>query len=178
MAGETTSILPADMIDDVRSDHAGETGAVAIYLGVLAVSRDPGVKRFAAHHLRTERRHLEMMDALLTPAQRSRLLPVWRIAGWLTGALPALVGPAAVYRTIDAVETFVDGHYAAQVRKLQGRRADRALCELLEACRCDELAHRDEARRLQAAAAGVSVRCWARLVTAGSHLGVVLARRW
>jgi demethoxyubiquinone hydroxylase (CLK1/Coq7/Cat5 family) len=36
---------------------------------------------------------------------------LWRVAGWLTGALPALFGRAAVLRTIDAVETFVEGHY-------------------------------------------------------------------
>ena len=35
------------LIGDLRSDHAGETGAVAIYLGILAVSRDPAVRQFA-----------------------------------------------------------------------------------------------------------------------------------
>ena len=28
---------------DLRSDHAGETGAVMIYNGILAVSRDPAL---------------------------------------------------------------------------------------------------------------------------------------
>jgi hypothetical protein len=28
------------LLGDLRSDHAGETGAVAIYLGILAISRD------------------------------------------------------------------------------------------------------------------------------------------
>ncbi len=35
------------LIGDIRSDHAGETGAVAIYLGILSVSRDPHLRHFA-----------------------------------------------------------------------------------------------------------------------------------
>jgi ubiquinone biosynthesis monooxygenase Coq7 len=98
------------LIGDLRSDHAGETSAVAIYLGILAVSRDPKIRAFAQEHLATEREHIARMEALLRPGQRSVLLPLWRVAGWLTGFLPALAGPRAVYATIDAVETFVDHH--------------------------------------------------------------------
>ena len=99
------------MLPALRSDHAGETGAVYIYRGILAVTRAPEVRAFARHHLATEQRHLEMMTQLLPREQHSRLLPLWRVAGWLTGMLPALFGPLAVYRTIDAVESFVDRHY-------------------------------------------------------------------
>ena len=95
---------------DLRTDHAGEVGAVMIYRGILAVTRDAGVRHFAQEHLATEAGHLAQIEPLLAPHQRSRLLPLWRIAGWLTGALPALVGPRAVYATIEAVETFVDQH--------------------------------------------------------------------
>ena len=52
------------------------------------------------------------------PRHRSRLLPLWRTAGWLTGALPAWVGPRAVYATIEAVATFVDQHYAEQIESI------------------------------------------------------------
>ncbi len=37
----------ADLPGDIRSDHAGETGAVMIYRGILAASRDPAVREFA-----------------------------------------------------------------------------------------------------------------------------------
>ena len=33
--------LPAWLEAELRSDHAGETGAVLIYRGILAFSRDP-----------------------------------------------------------------------------------------------------------------------------------------
>jgi demethoxyubiquinone hydroxylase (CLK1/Coq7/Cat5 family) len=105
----------ARLAGDLRSDHAGETGAVQIYRGILAVSRDPAVRAFAEHHLATESRHLEVIEALRPAVPRSRLLPLWRPAGWLTGALPALAGPRAVYATIAAVETFVDRHYGEQI---------------------------------------------------------------
>ena len=107
--------IPHDMIPALRSDHAGETGAVFIYKGILAVSRDTSVRAFANRHLETERRHLQVMERMLAAKDRSRLLTAWRLAGWVTGALPALFGAAAVYRTIDAMESFVDRHYAEQM---------------------------------------------------------------
>jgi ubiquinone biosynthesis monooxygenase Coq7 len=45
--------LPADMVADLRSDHAGETGAVAVYKGMLWSSRDAKVRELA------EQEHLE-----------------------------------------------------------------------------------------------------------------------
>ena len=42
--------------------------------------------------------------------------------GWLTGALPALFGRKAIFATIEAVETFVDHHYAQQIARLGNSR--------------------------------------------------------
>jgi ubiquinone biosynthesis monooxygenase Coq7 len=120
------------LMGDLRSDHAGETGAVAIYLGILAGSRAPHIQHFAREHLGTEREHLARLGALLPPGERSVLLPLWRTAGRLTGFLPALIGPRAVYATVDAVETFVDRE---QMRKLPADGSGGALRALLIACR-------------------------------------------
>jgi ubiquinone biosynthesis monooxygenase Coq7 len=165
------------LIGDLRSDHAGETGAVAIYLGILAVSRDPDIQRFATANLATEREHLARLGALLPRGRRSLLLPIWRVAGWLTGALPALAGPRAVYATIDAVETFVDRHYEEQVRKLPDHGPGGALRALLIACQADEVEHRDQARAAGVAALGRLTRAWQWLVGTGSALAVMAARR-
>lgn len=165
------------LIGDLRSDHAGETGAVAIYRGILAISRDPAVRHFALVHLATEQEHLARFGALLPRGQRSILLPVWRAAGWLTGALPALVGPRAVYATIDAVETFVDHHYEEQVRKLPDHGPGGALRALLVACQADEVEHRDQARAAAIAGPGRLTLVWQWLVGAGSALAVLAARR-
>jgi ubiquinone biosynthesis monooxygenase Coq7 len=164
------------MVADLRSDHAGETGAVCIYRGILAVSRDDAVRAFAQAHLQTEQHHLALLTALLPSHQRSKLLPLWRLAGWLMGALPASFGSKAIFSTIDAVETYVDRHYGEQVNKLRGRPADRELLQLLEACRLDEVAHRDDARRRYTTTRLIG-RLWASLVGRGSQAGVYLARR-
>jgi len=165
------------LIGDLRSDHAGETGAVAIYLGILAASRNARIRHFAREHLATEREHLARLGALLPLNRRSALLPLWRVAGWLTGFLPALFGPRAVYATIDAVETFVDHHYEEQIRKLPADGPGGALRALLMACQADEVHHRDEARAAGAAPAGRLIQAWQWLVGTGSALAVAAARR-
>jgi ubiquinone biosynthesis monooxygenase Coq7 len=168
--------FPAWLIAELRSDHAGEAGAVRIYRGILAVTKNPALRAFAANHGATEQTHLDLIETLLPPAQRSRLLPLWHIAGWLTGALPALFGPLAVYATIDAVETFVDHHYQQQIARLDAGKSHPAIRALLENCRQDEVHHRDEARGL-AQPAGVILKLWCRMVAAGSEAAVGAARR-
>jgi demethoxyubiquinone hydroxylase (CLK1/Coq7/Cat5 family)/predicted DCC family thiol-disulfide oxidoreductase YuxK len=170
-------VIPADLVADLRSDHAGETGAVMIYRGMLACTRDPGVLDFAARHLATEQRHLAQIEAWLPPARRSRLLGPWRLAGWLTGALPALCGPRAVYATVAAVETFVDRHYQSQIDQLAGREEHATLHALLRDCQADECHHRDEAAALAGPAPGWALRAWCATVGAGSAFAVALARR-
>lgn len=169
--------IPAWLIADLRSDHAGETGAVWIYRGILAVSRDAGVRAFAERHKDTEQGHLELLEEVLAPADRSRLLPIWRVAGFLTGFLPALFGPRAVYATIDAVESFVDHHYQAQLDRLDEARIEPALRALLAKCQEDEVHHRDEAREAAGPPPGALLRAWAWMVGAGSKAAVAAARR-
>lgn len=166
-----------DLAGDLRSNHAGETGAVWIYRGLLAVSRDPGVREFAKRHLATEQTHLDKIDAVLPWPQRSRLLLGWRVAGFATGALPALFGPRAVYATIAAVETFVDKHYQHQIDKLASCREHAQLRALLIECQQDECEHRDEALALQNQPPGWLMQGWCKLVGTGSSAAVALARR-
>ncbi|WP_337877038.1 demethoxyubiquinone hydroxylase family protein [Elioraea sp.] len=170
--------LPPWLVAELRSDHAGETGAVMIYRGILAVSRDPAVRDFAERHKATEQGHLDLLDALLPPSDRSRLLPLWRLAGWLTEALPALFGPRAVFATIDAVESFVDHHYQAQIDRLDAERILPGIRALLEQCRIEEVHHRDEAREAgEGPRYGAALRLWGRIVGAGSAAAVAAARR-
>jgi len=181
----TAGPLPAMLVADLRTDHAGETGAVMIYLGILAVTRDPGVRHFAQGHLATERGHLALIEPLLAVRQRSLLLPAWRIAGWLSGALPALFGPRAVYATIEAVETFVDHHYAEQIQWIDQQDPGRKhpplqdLRTLLQSCRDDEISHRDEAAALFARdgqARSLALRVWVWMVGSGSRGAVKICR--
>ena len=133
--------MPPWLIRELRSDHAGETGAVAIYQGILAASRDPAVVNFAKHHLGTERDHLALMDRLLPRTRRSKLLFLWRAAGFLTGYLPAIFGSNSVFRTVEAVEKFVDVHYSAQIDRLRLESTHWEIRQKLESCRDDERHH-------------------------------------
>ena len=74
----------------LRSDHAGEVGAVYIYKGILTVARDPELLEFSKRHLDTEQEHLRRIEEVLPQAKRSKLVFLWKIAGYLLGFLPAL----------------------------------------------------------------------------------------
>lgn len=165
---------------ELRSDHAGETGAVYIYRGIATLARwrkDTALLEFAMRHGSAEAEHLGFIEAWLAPGQRSRLLIPWRLAGWLTGALPALAGQRVVYATIAAVETFVDQHYQQQIEHLERHGGPDGLLRVLLRCQADERHHRDEASALAGGATPWIVRTWCRLVGAGSAAAVVLARR-
>ena len=169
--------LPEWLVAELRSDHAGETGAVMIYRGILAFCRDPALRDFASRHMETEQGHLRLIEAVLPYPQRSRLLPIWRVAGWLTGALPALFGPRAVYATIDAVESYVDHHYQQQIDRLEPAGEHAALRAMLVRCQEEEVHHRDEARAAHAGMVGALLRGWGRLVGFGSAAAVGAAKR-
>jgi demethoxyubiquinone hydroxylase (CLK1/Coq7/Cat5 family) len=179
---EATPGLSVHLERELRSDHAGETGAVCIYRGIAAVARrrgDAELLAFAQRHGETEAEHLRLVEGWLPAHRRSRLLGPWRLAGWLTGALPALAGPRAVHATIAAVETFVDHHYQQQIDHIAAHGAPEGLLPLLRRCQADECHHRDEAAALAAAAGPVPawLRAWCAVVGHGSAAAVVLARR-
>lgn len=178
-----TPAIPPALVADLRSDHAGETGAVWIYRGIRAVTRNAALQDFARRHEATEAEHLRRIEAVLPPARRSWLLGPWRVAGWLTGALPALAGPRAVYATIAAVETFVDQHYQHQIDAVDGAAGQPGhpgypeLRELLVHCQAEERHHRDEALGKQTQPPGALLRAWCGVVGTGSAVAVWFARR-
>jgi len=169
--------LPEALARDLQSDHAGETGAVFIYRGILALSRDPVVVGFARHHLETERRHLAFFERWLPASRHSALTPLWRLSGWLLGALPALFGRRAIFVTIAAVETFVEGHYQAQIEALSSEpRWSDLRARLIEFC-ADEVEHRDDAAGRVPGGRFAAGRLWTRVIDLGSRAGVWVARR-
>ena len=169
--------LPRWLQQELRSDHAGEFGAVMIYRGILAISRDTSVREFAESHLHTEQKHLTLMEEIIPAAGRTRLLPLWRVMGWLTGALPALFGRQAVFATIEAVETFVDHHYQQQIVRLMPEGEHGPLRQVLVDCQADEVSHRDEATSLALAKRNGILRLWCAVVGSGSAAAVVAAKR-
>ena len=170
-------VLPGSVLADLRTDHAGETGAVCIYQGILKFTRDPELQAFAQLHMATEQLHLRHIESWLPKAHYSYLLPLWRLAGFMTGALPALVSARAVYVTIQAVETFVNQHYDDQIRALESKLALAKLRQILLECQDDEVAHRDQAAAaLGQKKTGLLLHFWSVLVGVGSRAAVAVCR--
>jgi ubiquinone biosynthesis monooxygenase Coq7 len=180
-SGTTQSIYTAYVERELRSDHAGETGAVYIYKGIIAVAtlrRDIELIHLAKSHGNTEAEHLALIESILEKKYRSRLLGLWRLAGWLTGAIPALFSRSAVYATIAAVETFVERHYQQQIDHLQTNGSYDELLELLTRCQADETLHKNEAKLKISPSIPLVLKTWCSLVGTGSAAAVVLARHF
>ena len=47
---ENNFLIPQYLLPHFRSNHAGETGAIYIYKGILAVSSDSGIRQFSRKH--------------------------------------------------------------------------------------------------------------------------------
>ncbi|MEM9257568.1 MAG: demethoxyubiquinone hydroxylase family protein [Pseudomonadota bacterium] len=171
------AFLPTELQRELRSDHAGETGAVYLYRGILAMSKDPSVITMATEHLEQEEQHLGFFDAWLTSAQISLFIPVWRLAGWTLGAIAALAGPAAVYLTIDAVEEFVVEHYGQQLHRLADQERWQAVSTVLEQFCRDEQNHRNDAiAQAKAQQPSFTASLWRGIVNGGSRIAVSIAK--
>ncbi len=171
--------IPLDdrwLIGELRSNHAGESGAVAIYYGILSVSRNKDVRAFAREHLATERQHLDIMNALVPRGRRSIFTPLWWVAGWLTGALPALFGPRAVFLTIESVERFVEEHYQRQIDRLRRENREEEVRGILEQCCAEEVHHRLDASQRYSGPTTAGGRLWTSAVSTGSHLAAMIAK--
>ena len=137
--------LPKFMIPIFRTNHAGETGAIFIYKGILLVSRDKNIIDFSKKHLSTESKHLQLIESILHKKDRSKLTILWKFAGFLTGLIPALLGKKFVYATIFYVESFVERHYQDQIDLLAGNKKFKSLSIFIKNLQDDEVDHKDEA---------------------------------
>lgn len=75
LCGVANGPFPPALVSDLRTDHAGETGAVMIYRGILAVTRGPALRRFAKDHLAIEANHLAVTEPLLAICSAGRADP-------------------------------------------------------------------------------------------------------
>lgn len=139
--------LSDDLLPYLRSDHAGETGAVELYRGLIRGGRDPIVTEFARRHLAAEEKHLAGFAGLLEGERKTFLLPLWRVGGRAASGILSLLGPRAVFEGVAAVEEGVVRYFRGQIARLSGREDNGALVAILEEYISDEALHRDEAER-------------------------------
>lgn len=171
--------VPDSMLGWMRSNHAGETGAVWIYKGAGYVFWSQTIREMAAEHGETERHHLVVMSHLVPRQHRSKLLPLWKVMGFGLGFLPSLFGYKAFCITISAVETFVEAHYKEQIDELNAHHDNPDLLALIKRC-CDEEVHhqQDAHQRIDNHQNGFIGRLWSRMVGWGSGLAVKAATKF
>jgi len=172
---------PSSIRAQLRASHAGETGAVWIYRGILLVNRfkrDSAIETFAKHHLATEKDHLIQFENLIHRFRGSALLLIWIFAGFMMGALSMMLGRNWVYYTVYKVESFVDVHYRQQINALSKLQfVDKTeIIKMMESCNADEKIHRDEALNAINSEPNLVMRVWGKLVETGSHCAVVVAK--
>ncbi|KAI7825504.1 ubiquinone biosynthesis protein COQ7 [Kickxella alabastrina] len=140
------------MIDQfIRVNQAGETAAVTIYKGQMAIlgRQTPELKTLLAHMRDQEMVHLELMDQLIVDfkVRPTLLQPLAAVGGYMLGVTSALLGVKSAMTCTEAVETRIGGHYDDQLRDLYQLKY-KELDELkgtIAKCRDEELEHLDTA---------------------------------
>lgn len=130
----------------LKVNHAGENGAVHIYIAQILTARLTAptlvaeLREFRSH----EERHRAIFAAELLrrgrPRCRSYLLCA--LGGFVLGLMTGLLGRSAIAATTVAVERVVLGHLQAQIAQLRG--TDTAAAQAIEAIVEDEQRHHDE----------------------------------
>ena len=166
--------IPNIIIPDLRTDHAGETGAVFIYKGILLVSKEKEIIEFAKNHLLTEKKHLELIEKILPNNEKSKLLFLWKFLGLLTGLIPALIGKKLIYVTIFFVESFVEKHYDEQILKLRKKKKSTELIHLLEMLKNDEVSHKEDSLK-RFGKLNFLLKIWGNIIKIGSRTAVLIS---
>ena len=148
------------------------------------------LEKFASEHEKSEQHHLDLLNMILKESRdRSVLLPLWKLFGFMLGFTSTIWCPRGMYLTTEAVETFVERHYKYQIRRLENETSSNdsvqhgrmELKRLLELCCEDEIHHQNEAR--DRAAQGPFPwflwidTFWISLVEKGSAVGAAIAKR-
>ncbi|MFO1235476.1 MAG: demethoxyubiquinone hydroxylase family protein [Alphaproteobacteria bacterium] len=171
---------PDDIAAMIRVDHAGETAAVRIYRGQLAVlGAGPATARAAelVRHMKAQEDvHLETFERLVAErgVRPTALAPIWDAASYTLGAVTALMGEKAAMACTEAVEEVIDGHYARQQAQLAGR--DGELEEVVARFRAEEIEHRDTARA-EGAREAAGYPLLSAVIKAGCRLAIRLSEK-
>ena len=169
-------IIPSYLIPHFRSNHAGETGAVYIYKAIKMFNNDKKIKSFANEHFLTESRHLELIEEILDPQKRSKLILIWKIAGFFTGMIPSMFGKNFIYSTIFYVESFVEKHYEEQIQILKKKQQHNHLKKILIDLMGDEVSHKNESLE-NVSDLKFYHKFWGKLISSGSKLAVEISKK-
>jgi len=195
-----TQPIPSWLIGELRSDQAGETGAVHIYKGALYAleqnlkNTEPSeyqkdLLEFCKCHSQTEQSHLDAVNAMLPPQHHTKLLKLWELFGFTLGYVSTRFCSRGMYLTTDAVESFVEEHYDYQINRLSqeiqngevsGEEFENLLA-ILKWARDDEVDHKNEARGRAAEGPFMWIKAledvWKAIVFYGSKGAAAVAKK-
>ena len=169
--------IPSFMIKWMRSNHAGETGAVWIHKGANFIFWNKKISKLSKEHILTEINHLIVMENLLNPNGKSKLLFLWKIMGFVLGFLSSLFGYKFFCITVDAVESFVEKHYNEQINHLLNNNLDYKVAMVLKKCCDEEIEHQQDARsKVLKKDEGILTNFWKKIVGSGSNMAVNVSK--
>ena len=128
----------------IRVDHAGEYGAIRIYQGQIAATKDESYKSLFQEMLSHEQKHLDYFAEEIgkSHSRPTILLPFWHVLGYMMGYISAAAGVKTAMLCTEAVEEVIDEHYKNQQPILSDIGMDK-LAEQIEQHRQDELNHKN-----------------------------------
>ena len=163
--------IPDILLSHFRTNHAGETGAVYIYKGILKITKDKDIIEFSKKHLKTEQNHLKIIEEIFPKKEISKFIFLWRILGYLTGFIPAILGKSFIYATIFAVESFVERHYQTQIKMILDQKQFIKIKNLIKQLMHDEIEHKEEALA-KIKNLNIFHKIWMNIVKIGSIIAV------
>ncbi len=167
--------IPKILLSHFRTNHAGETGAIYIYKGILSVTKHKDIIKFSNEHLKTELTHLMKIEKIMPKQNISKLIFLWKILGFFTGYFPALIGKKFVYATIFAVESFVEIHYQNQIDMLSNEQKYSTIRNFIKDLLHDEVKHKEEAVS-KIEKLSIVHKIWGSIVRIGSITAVKISK--
>lgn len=135
----------------LRVDHAGEYGAVRIYEGQLAFTKDLKTRALLKHMLDQENEHLKTFNRLMIENEvpATLFMPLWHVGGYVMGAMTALLGEKEAHACTIAVEDVIEGHYQEQIDDLSAMTHPKAteLQGIFQRFQDEEVQHKETARQ-------------------------------
>ena len=136
------------------------------------------IRDMAQEHGETERQHLVVMNHILQPSKRSKLIFVWKIMGFGLGLTASFFGYKIFCYTINVVETFVEKHYGEQIEFLGEKGSNPGLLMVLKKCCEEEVEHKEDAfARISEIKDNIFVRFWGFVVNFFSSVAVSIAKK-
>ena len=175
--GQPGALTKKQLLEQViRVNQAGEYGAKRIYAGQMAVLKKSPICKTIKHMAEQEEVHLEYFSNEIAKrhVRPTALMPIWHVAGFVGGAVTAMLGEKAAMACTVAVEEVIDEHYREQLAMLDDSETD--LKAKIEKFRNEELEHRDIGIQNNAenAVAYPALRC---VVRGATKLAIFLSKR-